>query len=141
MMRHQPHSDWEPIDFLLFEAYQIYEDEGSTSHGLPIWMSRSGDPNLGFMVEESDDLADAALQKYDEEQGKKKSPRKGVSRYVVPVMLDGTPVPQGGLAREHFFGEMNKNTADRIDANAQSLLDDGLIERKPKGGYDPNEYG
>lgn len=125
----------------MLEAFQIWEDENSAHHGLPMYMTRSGDPNLSFMVEEVDDLGVAALEKYDEERAKQKNPRKGVSRHLVPVMLDGSPVPDGGIGRDYFYTEMTKNSVDREGSLAQSLLDEGLIERKPKGGYDPNDYG
>lgn len=140
--RRQPHSRWSAIDFVLLEALQILQDETSQTTGLPTWLTRADDGTVEFDVREGLDRADAALAEYDKAaKGPKgdKSPPPGAIRYIVPITVDGRPVPEGGLERERLLIAAMKSAK-----SATSVLpgSDLQIERKrPTGGYDTSQYG
>lgn len=140
--RRQPYSKWDKFDFLLLEAFDVMESETSKSTGLPVWLTRSGDPMIDFLVEDGEDFADAAIQKYDKAQkGPKgdKEPPPGSFRYAIPQTLDGSAVPEGGLARERML----KATGERMAIGRGALPGSDLqIQRqRPAGGYDTSQYG
>lgn len=129
---------------MLYEAFDSYESE-TNPNGRPAWESLSGDDNLGYMVLERIDESAAELATYDDEQAKKDKPTKGLSRWVQPVMRDGSSVPEGGLARERWMEMMAQRASEE-----QQMIEDigavqanlaGLVEDMPAGGYDPSEYG
>jgi hypothetical protein len=97
----QPYSKWNRLDRLLLEAYQLLEDETSTSSGLPIWLTRSLDPNIQFIVESGIDNADAAIADWDKKHGGDKS-KPGQYRFAVPVDANGNRIEYGGLTRHSF---------------------------------------
>lgn len=124
----------------MLEAYQVYEDETSSSSGVPIYIARTGDPNIDIEIEEQLDIADQALAKYDEAQGEKDKPPKGISRFAVPVDVskegEDKSVDVGGLAREAFYRERAEEAQRRRAQGAQQSAAGG---RKPR--WDPSEYG
>lgn len=122
---------------MLLRAYQVYEEE-TGQHGQPLYLSRSTDPNIVWDIEERIDGAQAALDAYDEQMKKMKSPPKGLNRYPVPRHHGGLEL-EGGLARERIFKESVNTTV--TDELASELLEQGLIEVRPPQGYDPREYG
>lgn len=131
----QPHSDWDDLDFELFEAFDLLERETSQAHGLPRWLSTTADSSVGFEVDTYTDWADAALDEWDEKhQGKKRKP--GVTRFAIPKSLTGEDI-EGGLARERLLqAQADLEEADLVDEYG---LD---IDRKARGGeYDPADYG
>jgi hypothetical protein len=120
------------MDFLLAEAYQIYDDEISKSSGLPMFITRSTDPNVQMMIEERVDQADAALADWDEKQSKKsdKKKTKGLTRYAVPFdAIAGEPLAYGGLEREAFYAQLAEEMKDR---------NGGAQEDEP---FDPKDFG
>lgn len=132
----QPDSEWDDNDRDMLTAFQKMQDETKGETGLPIWLTRSFDTNLEFSVQTVDDGAQRALQMFDKKQADSKTPKYGQARFVVPHMLDDSPLLEGGLAREAFFreyGEYMKQLTDTADGPD--------IERMPPGGYDPSEYG
>lgn len=140
----QPHSKWRARDFLIFEAVKIYEAERSDSHGNATYITKSGDANLRVMVRERTDVADEALQEYDDKNNKKKKPARGIVRWVDMVYVDPEtgklgPVPRGGLAREHYY----KLAQEQTNLETAGMLNDSLdIDTdKPTGGYNPADYG
>lgn len=137
----QPHSDWEELDFLMFEAYEIALTETSGDHGLPLWLARSNDPTIGFEIETAKDPASAMLQDWDEKQSKKDVQEKGVSRFVVPMDLaTGKPLVYGGLDRERWLKEMGSNERpedERFDDEGEEMYIDRI---RPIGGYDLSQY-
>lgn len=122
----------------MLEAYQIYEDETSQSTGVPIYISRSSDPNIGWDIETFTDNADRELQTHDAKLAEKKNPPKGMGRIIRPVMMDGSPVPEGGLAREQFYTMMETGVPNISQQEAEEL---GIELHRPPGGYDASEYG
>jgi len=135
LMNRQPYSKWSGLDRLLLRAYQTFEDENSKESGLPLWLTRSNDPDIHFNIESREDRAAVALAVWDKEQSDKgdKAP-KGMTRYAVPVNANGEPIEYGGVTRQQFR-----------EAAIQEALDlaEGIdLERdRPEGGYDPTEYG
>jgi len=135
LMNRQPYSKWDGLDRLLLRAYQTYEDEKSGETGLPLWLTRSGDPDIHFNVEAREDYAAAALAKWDKEQADKgDKAAKGMSRYAVPVNADGKPIEYGGVTRQQFREAAIKE-AENLAEGVDLELD------RPEGGYDPAEYG
>lgn len=142
LLRKQPHSKWSELDFVLFDAYESMKSETSTSTGLPVWLTRSGDPGFAFRIDTLTDHADEALSRYDEDQQGKKNKAHGVVRYLVPVAHGDAPVPEGGLERARLLTAMQQASIEGVAGLPGSTLDDDLIERKkPAGGYDLSEYG
>jgi len=134
-MGKQPYSKWSHLDRLLLRAYQVFEDETSRESGLPMWIARSQDPEIMFVIEESEDRAAAALSEWDEKQSEKgKKAKKGLSRIAVPHTTDGNPLEYGGLTRQHFRVAAIQEEQDR-----QEGID--LERERPDSGYDPTEYG
>lgn len=133
----QPDSEWEEIDFVLFEAHAVWKAERSEQTGWPIWLTRSADARLGWAVEEMEDAAQRALEEWDESnQGKKR--RKGVSRYAVPIVADGEEhLLYGGLTREAHLSTMTEEAVPDDDPSAGLDID----RRPPKGGWNPKDYG
>lgn len=135
LLNKQPHSKWNALDRLLLRAYQIFEDENSNEHGLPMWLTRSIDPEIMFVVEEREDRAAAALQEWDEKQPTDpKKRKKGMTRYVVPYMTEGEPLQYGGVTRQQF-----RQAAIQEEQDRQEGLD--LERDRPESGYDPTQYG
>lgn len=137
--RVQPRSKWDLLDFALYEAHFVAKGEVSQTTGQPLWLTRSLDPNIGWMVDETIDQADAALDAYDKAHtGDAK--KDGSSRFAMPIAVDGDEgMLEGGLAREHHF-LFNAKLTGGIEVDDESA---GLdIDRKmPPGGYDPHLYG
>lgn len=136
LLNKQPYSKWNHLDRLLVQAYQIYEDEISSSSGLPIWITRNLDPNIILTVEEREDVADRLLAEWDEKNAGKKG-KRGVSRFVVARDADGNYLEYGGLTRQQF-----REAAIQEQQDLEELGEEAEIERdRPTGGYDPSEYG
>jgi hypothetical protein len=138
LLRKQPHSKWNRLDFVLLETYQIYEDEISKDSGYPFWLTRNLDPDISFIVETTTDLAAKELQQWDEKhQGKKAKP--GQVRYVVAVDGDGNPIRYGGATRRQFRSAAIQEERDRDDELDEAGVE---IEReRPVAGYNPADYG
>lgn len=116
IFRTQPDSEWDELDYILIEAYQVYEDETSQTTGQPLWLSRSGDPGLQFVIEEYIDAAQEAIDVYDEEHAKDEKKIKGLQRYVRPMYQGSSDdVPTGGLERERLFALMEDSSRARSD--------------------------
>lgn len=132
----QPHSKWSQMDKTLVVAFQIFTDEIDQNSGMPMWLTRSMDPAIGFTVETRTDLAAQATEAWDEKHRKDK--RHGVKRFAVPVdVLTEQPLVYGGLTREQF-----RLSASQVERDAESGEIEDLIERRrPVGGYNAAEYG
>lgn len=143
MRRTQPYSKWDHYDFALIEAYQIFESEISSSSGLPVWLTRSLDPNIGFEIETRIDIADAMLESWDKKHGgDKRAP--GLSRMAVPVALsEGEPLPlvYGGLNREQFVLAAGQATRDAEEYEDEDENLGPIQRHRPVGGYNPADYG
>jgi hypothetical protein len=136
ILRKQPYSKWKRVDYLLAHAYQIFEDEISRNTGLPVWLTRSLDPNLRLDIEERFDPADRLLADWDaKNSGKDK--KRGVSRTVVALNADGKPFEYGGITRQHYREAAIQEERDRIE----ELEDVEFESDRPEGGYNPAEYG
>ncbi|MDF2915898.1 MAG: hypothetical protein K0S70_115 [Microbacterium sp.] len=132
----QPHSKWNKLDRLLVHAYQIHEDEISSNTGLPVWVTRSLDPNIRIAVEERTDMADYALAKWDKENAGKDK-KMGVSRFAVALDIEGKPLEYGGLTRQGFTEAAIQEQQDRDE----ELSEAGIERDRPEGGYNPADYG
>lgn len=117
---------------MLLETYQMFEDEKSTVTGLPLWLTRSIDPNIMFSVEDAEDRAIAALDVYDEKHSKDK--KKGMTRWAVPIDADSNPLEYGGLTRHQFKAAAIQEQQDREEGIE-------LERERPEGGYNPADYG
>lgn len=141
LLQKQPHSKWSERDFIIFEAYETYRAEHSDSHGEATYITKSGDAQLNVLVRDRTDVADEALQQFDESNNKKKKPPKGVTRWAELVYVEegvSVPVPRGGLARKRYLDLSEEITK----AEATDLAADLDIEReKPRTGYNPSYYG
>lgn len=111
----------------------------SKSSGLPIWVTRSLDPNIQLRVEEQADVADKILADWDEKNHGKK---KGISRYVVVEDADGNPLEYGGLTRQRFREAAIQEQQDS-DLEKELDLPEGihLGKDRPEGGFNPADYG
>lgn len=138
--RKQPFSKWAEDDFILVDAYQISEDE-ATATGIPLWVARTENPNIGFMVEERTDRGQAALDEWDKAHAEDKDKSPGLSRFVVAVdVITHEPIEMSGAMREKFFSASEDEEAQGIvidDPNGDSTV----IPRRPKGGYNASDYG
>jgi hypothetical protein len=135
----QPYSKWNELDFILLEAFRIYQDELSQSNGLPMWLGQSIDGKVGFRIETTQNIADKELAEFDKREGDKKNPTKGLQRYAIPVNLEDpkVAVPMGGLAREAYFEAKAKlEEQAREDGYDEGM---GPTSVRP-GAYDPSEY-
>lgn len=120
---------------MLARAYQIYEDEITRESGLPVWVARSIDPEIMFLVEETEDRAAAALAEWDAKQAELgKKAKKGLTRIAVPYSAEGKMLEYGGLTRQRFREAAIQEQQDRAEG-----ID--LERERPEGGYDPTEYG
>lgn len=132
----QPHSKWNDLDRLLLHAFQIHEDEISSNTGLPVWVTRSLDPNVRIVVEEREDMADRALAEWDKKNSGKDK-KMGVSRFAVALDAEGNPLRYGGLTRQRF-----SEAAIQEEQDYDEELGEAGIERdRPDGGYNPADYG
>lgn len=141
LLNKQPHSDWNHLDRVLLRAFQVYEDE-TGPHGLPIWATQTTDPEVRVEIKDSVDLATKEIQEYDERQSKKKTPPRGMNRWAVIVGTDGKPITYGGFARERMLQQRQEITEGSAhDDFENDLMEQGLIEQKPAGGWDLSQYG
>lgn len=116
----------------------------SNSTGLPVWATRSLDPDIRFAVEERIDLADAALEEYDKKHPHDKR-KPGMTRYAMPVNSLGQPIEYDGLTRHRFQVSAIQETRVRLETSAEEdQYDDdleGYGETNPRSeGFDPSEY-
>lgn len=108
----------------------------SSNSGLPIWISRSIDPEITIVIEERADQADKALADWDK-KNRGDDKKVGVSRFAVAYDVDGKPLEYGGLTRQAF-----RQAAIQEQQDHDEELDGVEIERdRPEGGYNPAEYG
>lgn len=138
--RRNPLGKWSELDLLLLEAYQSHEEEQDQKTGLPIWVTR--DDGLMFNIEEGINYAEAALADFDKAaKGPKgdKEPPAGLFRYVAPTSDDGSPVPEGGIAREEALRRISQQMTAERGLLPGSTLD--IERKKPAGGYDASDYG
>lgn len=90
----QPTEEWKPYDFKLLEAFQTLQDETCQHCGNPIWLCRSGNPDLKAKVKSARCQGKAALEARDEARSsdnrakKIRELRPGEYEYVVFEMLD-----------------------------------------------------
>lgn len=145
VLSRQPDKPWTRLDFLLMEAYQVYEDEMSKSSGIPVWLTRSLDPDIGFVVEERTDQADAALEKYDKEHSGDKK-KFGTTRFAVATDSIGNPIEYDGHTRHRFqvSAIQDERVRQDVEADEGEYEDDleGLgIGASASGGFNPAEYG
>ena len=113
----QPTDPWTPTDFKLIEAYQILDQETCNECGNPLWLCRSENPDLLFEVSTSVCNGKVALEKWHEEDGKKKKKEKGVIPSAVPYVLrweDKQPVKDYDHlpTRTDFYEERQKDEGD-----------------------------
>lgn len=109
-----------------------------------MWLTRSDDPDIRFVVNERLDRAAAQLKQAERELSEKdakaeKSKRKtrpsdGISLYVVPVNANEEPLEYGGLTRQRFTMAAIQETQDREDG-----ID--VDRNRPDEGYNPADYG
>ena len=135
MLGKQPYSKWNELDYILLEAFQLYEDEMVKEVGLPYWMTRSIDPDIQFIVDERYDAASAALSLWNEAESnrKKKKKRHGIMPMVVAVDASGQPLVYGGLKRQDFHLAASQEARDLLEVDVE-------IDR-PEGGYNPADHG
>jgi hypothetical protein len=119
----------------------VYEDETSQTHGLPLWLSRANHAGIIWDVREKIDHAQAAIAEYDAAMEKQKNPPRGISRYVVAVDANtGEELALSGLKREELFKTALVESSAETEQTLE-LIQEGLIDLKPAGGWDPREYG
>ena len=93
-------------------------------------------------VLEVEDMADRALEEWDEANAGKKR-KKGVTRVAVPQARPGVPLV-GGAARMHHYKTIATQQEAEQTAAAPDEDDelDGLVDReRPAQGYDASQYG
>lgn len=130
------------MDFLLYEAYCIYQAEFGTDTGVPIYVARANDGNIDFDVEETIDYASEALAKHaDKKRAKDKD--HGVKTAVIAIdRRTSKPFEITGLERERLYGVIAENGSDAPRSAGPVLPGSTIeVERRPKGGYDASEYG
>lgn len=133
----QPRSNWDELDFLLFEAFDIYEDENV--EGIPAWMRYRTDGGALFTVDTGIDAATAVLDEWDKKNEKKKKP--GQYRFPVMVDMNGERRDVGGLDRDSFYTGTPIGQSPRGDSVPDLLDDLGIQRTRPPGGYNTSEYG
>ena len=91
----QPSEPWTEFDFMLVEALQVLEDETCSDCGNPIWVCRNDNAaNVGFKIKQTVCYAKAELDKWREQQEKRKVKAKpGESPYIVAYTYDDGPMP------------------------------------------------
>jgi hypothetical protein len=95
LFQEQPSEPWNSFDFMLVEALEILENETCTECGNPIWVCRNDSAaNVGFKVKITKCYAKAELDKWREQQDKKKAkPKPGELPYIVAFTYDDGPMP------------------------------------------------
>ena len=105
----------------------------SKDSGLPVWVTRSLDPEIMFLVEEREDRAAEALADWDAKQAKLgDKAKKGLTRIGVPYSTDGERLEYGGLTRQQF-----REAAIQEEQDREEGID--LERDRPDSGYDPTE--
>lgn len=137
----QPHSKWDDLDFDLVNALDRLERDVSPATGLPWWLTRTGHPAVGFEVEVVEDAAEAALEKYDEQQRDKKKQRGGAHRFVVARSIEDGFSIEGGLAREAMLDYANEQSRADGEGDAAELAALGIEVNAKGGSYDASLYG
>lgn len=141
LRRVQPHSKWDDLDFDLVNALDRLERDVNPTTGLMWWQTRTGYPGIGFEVEVVDDDAEAALERYDEQQRDKKKARAGSHRFAVArALVDGEEI-EGGLARERMIEYARQQAEGTPDESTADLIALGVDVTARGGSYDAAEYG
>lgn len=73
----QPTDPWIPFDFKLIEAYQRLQDETCPKCGHPVWLCRSGSPNVMFHVRETYCQSERAMREFEDSKKPKNERTKG----------------------------------------------------------------
>jgi hypothetical protein len=137
LLRVQPYSKWDELDFELMDALDLAEREINDQTGLPRWLTGTGSPEVDFLVETQEDGAQRALDEYDESAAGKDR-KHGVNRYVVPESITGVPI-EGGVARARFLAYA---AGQMPELDETPLVDElGIETKKPVGGWNAAEYG
>lgn len=107
----QPTDPWNDFDFMLLEAFQILQDETCNECGNPIWVCRNEDAtNIGFKVKVAKCFAKAELEKWQENNDKKKSKKSyGEYPYVVAYTYDDGPMP---TREDYYVGLLEKHKVE-----------------------------
>ena len=116
LFHEQPTEPWTKFDFLLLEAYQILKDETCQMCGNPIWICRNEfADNVGFKIKTTKCFAKAELDRYQEQQDKKKSKSKkhGEQEYVLAYTYDGSDMPTR-LSYYKQLSEVAKEIEDSV---------------------------
>lgn len=133
----QPRSKWDDLDFDLLSALDRLERDTNERTGLPWWQTRTGHPEVGIVIETTDDAAEAELDRYDEKQaGKKKRP--GEQRFAAVTALGDWPI-DGGLARERLLAYAAAQAEGQAEDDDAAAL--GVETRARGGEYDAALYG
>lgn len=90
----QPHDPWTIEDKRLVVAMHLLNKQKCPKCGKPVWICRSSNNMLTFSVRTEVCYASAELEKAQAELSKRKKELKpGEFHYVVPKMLNDTPLP------------------------------------------------
>lgn len=90
----QPTDEWDSFDKKLAVAVHILKKQTCQQCGQPLWICRSDDANLDFVVRTGVCYATKALEERRTKNEKtKKKLKPGEFEYVEPTMLFGHPFP------------------------------------------------
>lgn len=115
---------WTDLDKALLEAYQIYQDEHSLPHGVPVYLALNKNNEIDFELDESDlDRAQAELdkmqheiQKRQQKQGEKYRPQYGLRPTVRAKSLVSPDIDELALRRQFYEDrteEINERKQER----------------------------
>lgn len=104
------------MDKALLEAYQIYQDEHSLPHGVPIYLALNKNNEIDFELDKSElDRAQAELdemqheiQKRQQKQGDKYRPQYGLRPTVRPKSLVSADLDEVALRRQFYEDRMEE---------------------------------
>lgn len=122
-------------------AYQVQEDETSTSSGLPVWLTRTVDPTITFIIEERKDYADAELLEWDHKNGQD-AKKRGVARFAVPVDAQREPIEYGGAKRRELLTAASQEQQDLVrDDELAEELGVEIDRGRPAAGWNAGDFG
>ena len=108
----QPSDPWTTLDFQLIEAYQKIEDEKCPQCGNPVWICRSTDKNVEWVVRDSICYASRAKEEKEANRNKKSRREKvsaseraswGRIEYATPRIISTAPEGTKLPTRKDFY--------------------------------------